>query len=124
MFEGAAGKRKAKADAVGLYKLSEVDPDLESAWFEPLSLSSENLVSKSRILNSNLYRYNAAESDSDGMPALCTNDEDEGDSRVAAPTLKSNKTKTAAAAAAAAAAASKTAAPAAVGLCTLDEFDP
>ena len=31
---------------VGLCKLNSVDPWLESAWFQPLRLSSENLVSK------------------------------------------------------------------------------
>jgi hypothetical protein len=29
----------------GLYKLSSADPQLESAWFQPLSLSSDKLVS-------------------------------------------------------------------------------
>jgi hypothetical protein len=30
---------------VGLYKLNAVDPQLEGAWFQPLSLSSDILVS-------------------------------------------------------------------------------
>jgi hypothetical protein len=33
------------AFAAGLYKLNPVYPQLESAWFQPLRLSSENLVS-------------------------------------------------------------------------------
>jgi hypothetical protein len=30
---------------VGRYNLNAVDPQLETAWFQPVSLSSENLVS-------------------------------------------------------------------------------
>jgi hypothetical protein len=32
--------------SVGLYKLNPVDPQLDSAWFQPSSLSSEKLASK------------------------------------------------------------------------------
>jgi len=37
---------RSRWDAVGLYRLNPVDPQLESAWFEHSSLSSEKLVSK------------------------------------------------------------------------------
>jgi hypothetical protein len=40
---GGAG---AGAHEVGQYTLNQVDPQLESAWFQTLSLRSENLVSK------------------------------------------------------------------------------
>jgi hypothetical protein len=44
---------------VGLYKLKEVYffPSLESAWFQPLNLSSEKLISKFALEWVNLYRY-------------------------------------------------------------------
>jgi hypothetical protein len=45
---------------VGMYRLNALDPELESAWFQPLSLSSEKLVSKFGFSNANLYRYSAA----------------------------------------------------------------
>jgi hypothetical protein len=41
---------------VGLYKLNAVDPQLATAWFQPLSLWSENLVSMFAF-KCNLYRY-------------------------------------------------------------------
>ena len=41
---------------VGLYKLNPVDPQLETAWFQPLSLLSENLISKFAFKFSS-YRY-------------------------------------------------------------------
>jgi hypothetical protein len=42
-----------------LHKLHAVDPELESARFQPLNLKSDILVSKSAFSNANLYRYNA-----------------------------------------------------------------
>jgi hypothetical protein len=44
--------------AVGLYKLISVYLSLESAWFEPLSLKCEKLVSDFAF-KFNLYRYTA-----------------------------------------------------------------
>jgi ankyrin repeat protein len=44
------------AVVAGLYKLKSVDPQLESAWFQPLSLYSEKLVSNF-VLKFNLCRY-------------------------------------------------------------------
>jgi hypothetical protein len=41
---------------VGLYKLNAVDPALESAWFQPLNLKCDILVSKFAF-KCNLYRY-------------------------------------------------------------------
>ena len=40
----------------GLYKLNPVDPQLESAWFQPLKLKCDFLVSKFAF-KFNLYRY-------------------------------------------------------------------
>ena len=46
---------------MGLCKLNSVDPQLESARFQPLSLSSDTLVSQfaSKV---NLYRYKVGHS--------------------------------------------------------------
>ena len=51
---------------MGLYTLHPVELNpivsrsLKGAWFQPLSLSSEKLVSKFGFSNANLYRYSAA----------------------------------------------------------------
>jgi hypothetical protein len=37
--------KEGVTSVVGLYNLNPVDPQLETAWFPPLHLSSENLVS-------------------------------------------------------------------------------
>ena len=41
---------------MGLYKLNPVDPQLESAWFQPLKLKCDFLVSNFAV-KLNLYRY-------------------------------------------------------------------
>jgi hypothetical protein len=46
-----------KLHEVGLYTLNAIDPELESAWFQPLSLTRDILVSKFAF-TFNLYRYN------------------------------------------------------------------
>jgi hypothetical protein len=40
-------------------KLNPVDPQLDTAWFQPLNLSSEELVSKFAFFKFNLCRYTA-----------------------------------------------------------------
>jgi hypothetical protein len=47
------------ASPVGLYKLNAIYPDLESAWFQPLNLLCDILVSKFAF-KINLYHYNPA----------------------------------------------------------------
>jgi hypothetical protein len=49
-------EKKEHTLKVGLYKLNPVYPQLESAWFQPLNLSSEKPVSKFAF-KCNLYRY-------------------------------------------------------------------
>jgi hypothetical protein len=61
-------KRKID-DAVGLYTLNSVDPYLESIQFQPLSLSSDFLVSKFAF-KFNLYRYNAASDAAAGVKRI------------------------------------------------------
>jgi hypothetical protein len=50
---------------VGLYKLNPVDPELESAWYQPLSLSSEKLVLKVcfqiQVLTSTVWQVHDAQ---------------------------------------------------------------
>jgi hypothetical protein len=46
----------------GLYKLNSADPELESAWFQPLNLKYDILVSKFAF-KINLYRYNTGRRD-------------------------------------------------------------
>jgi hypothetical protein len=69
-----AGVREASAELMGLlreaatvgalYKLNPVDPPLESAWFQPLNLSSEKLVSNFAFqAGFNSYRYAPAHVD-------------------------------------------------------------
>jgi hypothetical protein len=52
-------KRFAARQSVGLCELNPVDPQLESAWFQPLSLKCDILVSKFAF-KCNLYRYKLA----------------------------------------------------------------
>jgi hypothetical protein len=40
-----------------VYKLNPVDLQLETAWFQPLNLLSEELVSNFAAFKLNLYRY-------------------------------------------------------------------
>jgi hypothetical protein len=55
-----AGGNTGNGSSVGLYKLNPVDPWLERAWFQPLHVSSESLVSTSTI-KCNVYRYISAQ---------------------------------------------------------------
>jgi hypothetical protein len=54
---------------VGLYKLNPVDPYHESAWFQPLNLKCDILVSNFAF-KCNLYRYNAGASAADEEAGL------------------------------------------------------
>jgi hypothetical protein len=53
---GGGGGGGGGGPVVGLYKLNPDYPQLESAWFQPLNLSSEKLVSKFAF-EFNLHRY-------------------------------------------------------------------
>jgi hypothetical protein len=52
-------RRLQKTWVVGLYTSNAVDPWLETAWFQPLNLSSENLVSSLCFQKFNLCRCGA-----------------------------------------------------------------
>jgi hypothetical protein len=52
----------------GLYKSNQFHPQLESAWFLPVNLSSDFLVSKCAFKWVNLYRYTVA--DRGQLPAV------------------------------------------------------
>jgi hypothetical protein len=57
--------------AVGLYKLNSVDPQLESAWFQPLNLKCDLLVSKFAFKFNVLCCYGAARGN---HPAIVKNE--------------------------------------------------
>jgi hypothetical protein len=58
--EGASGGGERGGSSVGLYKLNPVDPhSLKGAWFQPLTLSSDLLVSNFAFKWVNLYRYSS-----------------------------------------------------------------
>ena len=54
------GEGAAMRYGVGLYKLNPVDPQIESDWFQPVSLCSETLISRFAF-KFNLYRYTAVQ---------------------------------------------------------------
>jgi hypothetical protein len=58
----------ARAAPVGLCNFNAVNPKLESAWFQPLSLSSEKLVSNVAFHKCDSWRY--APLNSAGEPAV------------------------------------------------------
>jgi hypothetical protein len=61
--------------AVGLYRSNPVDPQLETAWFQPLSLPLDPSWKTGYKLCSfkcNLYRYTAAGIETERAVGLCT----------------------------------------------------